>query len=133
MTQASIEPTEPAGNRLLWVGLLSGPIIYSLHFLVVYFLVETACHTDQLRGAILGWNLISFWVLIITVSAALITAVSALFAWRQWRRLFGAQLVRLELSQPLLTFLGVWLNLFFTLLIVLTGLPALFLVVCDWI
>jgi hypothetical protein len=62
------------------------------------------------------------------------TAASAVVAWRTRQRLNGRDDAgRLERSAPLMAFVGVWLNAFFTLLIVLSALPPLFLVACDWI
>jgi hypothetical protein len=131
MTQGTIEPRQQS-TRPLWFALLSGPVVYSLHFLLVYFLVEAACRADWLRFELLGLNGISVWVIVLTVIAALVTLYSGLVAWRNWRRIKQQETERLEGYAGLMSFSGVWLNGIFAGLILLTGLPALWLVVCDW-
>jgi hypothetical protein len=131
MAQETIE-SRTQSTRPLWVSLLSGPIVYSLHFLLVYFLVEAACRADWLRFELLGLNGISVWVLVLTVIAALVTLYSGWRAWRRWRESKEHEPERLEGYAGLMSFSGVWLNGIFTGLILLTGLPALWLVVCDW-
>jgi hypothetical protein len=84
MTQATAERKQP-DQRSLWFGMLTGPIVYSLHFVTVYLLVEAACRAGLLQFTMLGISGISFAVALLTV------------------------------------------------VILLTGLPAIFLVVCDWI
>jgi hypothetical protein len=113
--------------------MLSGPIIYSLHFVAVYLLVEAACRVDGLRFEVLGLDGIAFWVVVLTLVAVLVTAYSGLVAYRNWQQLGGPEDRRFEDSATLMAFAGVWLNGMFAVLILLTGLPALFLVVCDWI
>jgi hypothetical protein len=76
---------------------------------------------------------ITLWVVVLTVAAALATAYSGLIAYRNWQRMGGPEDQRLEDSARLMAFAGMWLNGLFTMLILLTGLPVLFLVLCDWI
>lgn len=128
-----VQELDRSERRWLWLGLLGGPVIYSLHFLIVYFLVEAACRANLLRFEVLGLNGISFWVALLTLAAALATAYTAWAAYRTWQRLRGADKVRLEGTPALLALSGLWLSGGFTLLILLTGLPALVLTVCDWI
>ena len=40
--------------RTLWLGLLTGPVVYALYFIVGYLLVEMACQTGALQTAIGG-------------------------------------------------------------------------------
>jgi hypothetical protein len=67
-------------NRWLWFGLASGPIVYSLYFIIGYFLAEAACVADLLRYRIFGLEAISFWITVLTVSAAAITLFSTVIA-----------------------------------------------------
>ncbi len=128
------EPISPRDQRLAWYCFLSGAIIYSVYFIIVYLVTEWACALGRLDVQVGRLNGVSLFVLVATVIAAAGTATGAVVAWRTWRRLHtdGAH-VRVERSVPLLAYAGIWLNAFFTLITVLTALPGLFLVACDWI
>lgn len=121
----------------LWFGLVGGPIIYSVYFLAVYWLAEAACMADLLRYRLLGLEAISFWVLLLTLVAAALTGYGTWLAHHIWRATRnpveqgGGQEQRSY--QPFMAFIGLWLSGLFTVVILLTGLPALFLVLCDWI
>lgn len=120
-------------NWSLWYGLVGGPIVYSLHFLAVYLLAEAACKADLLRYRIWGLEAISFWVVVLTVVAAAITGYGAFLAYRNWRRTRENEAQGLPSYPSFMAFTGLWLSGLFTVTILLTGLPALFLVLCDWI
>lgn len=121
----------------LWFGLAGGPIIYSVYFLAVYFLGEAACMADLLRYRLLGLEAITFWVLLLTLVAAALTGYGTWLAYHHWRATrnpVGQEAGREQRSyQPFMAFIGLWLSGLFTVVILLTGLPALFLVLCDWI
>jgi hypothetical protein len=117
----------------LWYGLLGGPVIYSLHFLAVYWIAEVACQADLLRYQVWGVEAISFWVLLLTVVGAALTGYGALLAYGNWRRTRDNEAQNLPSYPPFMAFIGLWLSAGFTVTILLTGLPALFLVLCDWI
>lgn len=136
MTQTAKQREPKEGWPSLWLGVLTGPIVYSLHFVAVYLLVETACKARLLEYTLFGLNGISFWVLVVTVVAALISAYSTFTSYREWRRTQrnGEQdAERNEAYQQLMASVGLGFSGFFTIVILLTGLPALFLVVCDWV
>ncbi|RIK40437.1 MAG: hypothetical protein DCC55_15030 [Chloroflexi bacterium] len=119
---------------MLLVGVLTGPVVYSLHFLLVYLLVEAACKAGLLEFTLLGFDGISIAVAVLTLIAVGITGYSAYAAYRSWRRTRPAEDEnRHEEYAPLLALVSLWLNGFFTVVILLTGLPAIFLVLCDWV
>lgn len=139
MTDATVENAPHADrqrlNRSLWFGLLSGPIVYSLYFVIGYFFAEATCRADLLRYTVWGLEAISFWIIVLTVVAAAITGYSTVVAIRNWRRTRADdESPRPERSYvPFMAFVGAWLSGIFTLHILLSGVPVLFLVVCDWI
>ncbi len=122
-------------NRWLWFVLASGPIVYSLYFLIGYLLAEASCVAGTLRYRLLGLEAISFWIILLTVVAAAITAYSTVVALRHWQQAeHGATATTAEHGYPpFMAFVGAWLNGLFTLFILLSGVPAYFLVLCDWI
>lgn len=122
-------------DRLLWLGLLAGPVVYSLYFVAGYLFAEATCTADLLRFRVLGLEAVSFWIVMVTLAAAAITGISTAISLRYWRRTrLESESDRAERSYPpFMAFVGAWLGGFFTLLILLTGVPALFLVICDWV
>jgi hypothetical protein len=128
-------PTIRRRNWWLWFGLASGPITYSVYFLIGYFFAEAACQADLLRYRIWGLEAVSFWIIVLTLLAASITGFSTVMAFRQWWPVRNDDEAReAERSYPpFMAFVGAWLSGLHTVLILLTGVPAFFLVVCDWI
>lgn len=123
-------------NRWLWFGVASGPIVYSLYFVIGYFFAEAACTADLLRYRILGLEAVSFWIIVLTLVAAAITAFSTVVAFRHWWRSRTDDMDAVPPEQsypPFMALIGAWMSGIFTLHILLTGIPALFLVLCDWI
>lgn len=133
MTDAATQRKTREGWPSLWFGVLAGPIVYSLHFVAVYLLVEAACKAGLLQFTVLGINGISFWVVLLTLVAAGFTGYSTFVAYREWRQIQPTSEGGHEGHASLMAQVGLWLSGFFTVVILLTGLPALFLVVCDWI
>lgn len=122
-------------NRRLWFGLANGPIIYSVYFIIGYFFAEATCTADLLRYRLFGLEAISFWIFVLTALCALVTGYSTMMAWRLWRQTrHNEEAADVENSYPpFLAFIGAWLSGFFTLMILLSGVPAYVLVICDWI
>lgn len=135
MTELSAHKEQQISDGALWFGLLSGPVVYSLYFLAGYLFAEATCVADLLRFRILGLEAISFWIVVLTLAAAAVTGYSAIMAYANWRHTRGdAEAARPERSYPpFMAFVGAWLSGLFTLFILMTGVPALFLTLCDWI
>nr|AGC71490.1 hypothetical protein [uncultured bacterium A1Q1_fos_1880] len=117
----------------LWFGLMGGPVVYTLYFLAVYFLGEAACLADLLRYRVLGLEAIAFWVLLLTVVAAAMIGYGAWLAYGNWQQTDDRSGDDGASYAAFMAFVGLWLSGLFTVLTVATGLPALFLVLCDWI
>ncbi len=84
--ESTFESHVQENTRILWQGLLAGPIIYALYFIAVYLLAEAACRTGLLAGTVGGLPLLSVTILIITLAAALCTLVNGLSNYRRWRQ-----------------------------------------------
>lgn len=101
--------------------LLAGPVLWSLHFLVVYLFAEAAC-TDEGRGIDAGRGPAVVWVTVVaTVVGVLACAAAALWAHRRAR--VGPDR-ELALVGALLSWLGVVSVLF-------VGVPALVVSACG--
>ena len=133
MTEATISHHQRGSLWSLWFGVLGGPVVYSVHFWLVYTLAEAACQANLLRYRVLGLEAIAFWVMVATVAAAALTGYGAWLAYGNWQQLRGQEPQAATSYRPFMAFIGLWLSVVFTIVILLTGLPALFLVLCDWI
>jgi uncharacterized membrane-anchored protein len=118
--------------RLLWLSMIGGPIVYSLHFLSSYLLVEGVCKLANPQSALLGRDGLVITILVLTVVAAAITLWMGLWTYRRWQQQHGDDGQLTEEVVPFLALVGTWLNGLSTLLILATGLPALVLLPCAW-
>ena|SRR5687767_7682311 len=124
-------------NRSPWFHLLGGPVLWSAHFLVIYAWVEFACRVRLLvlDSTVLGLTVLSWSVLILTLIAVLATLYVGWSAYRSWRCIRESRETN-ELdawaveSQRFMAFSGIFLSALFSLVILLTGLPALVLGPC---
>lgn len=119
-------------QRILWLGLLVGPVIYALYFITGYLVVEFACNTGALQRTVGGLSFAAVLVLALTLLAALITLLTGLSNVHRWRR-YTASHSDAENAVPFMLFGGVLLSIFFTSLILLTGIPVLVLQSCRWL
>jgi heme/copper-type cytochrome/quinol oxidase subunit 2 len=83
-------PHEPAvwtrSTRRFWAILLAGPVIWIVHFAVVYLAAETACTPAVAdRWPALDESSLERFVVIATIIAALGCAAAAVVAWRSMR------------------------------------------------
>ena len=125
-------------NRSPWFHFLGAPILWSVHFLVSYAWVEFACRVRLLvlDSTILGLTLLSWSVLIFTLIAVLATFYVGWSAFRSLRRWKVTQETN-ELdawgveSRRFMAFSGILLSALFSVVILLSGLPALVLRTCE--
>ncbi len=123
---------------VLWIQLLAGPILWSVHFLVSYLLVEASCHAGW-NFSILGFNGLSFIVIVLTLLAVIGTALFSLSSYRGWRSIHAERNLREQFRDgsrwfegpvDFMYLSGLLLSILFALVILLTGIPALFLQPC---
>lgn len=118
------EPPEQRSTIRLWAHLLAGPVLWSLHFGVVYFFSEAACvareHPD--RVPFVGEGVLVPIVVTSTVVLGAVLAVSTWAVWRVARRRDG--------DQAVMAWGGVLLGALFLYAILAVGLPVLGLDPC---
>jgi hypothetical protein len=117
----------------LWMGLLTGPIVYALYFIVGYLLVEMACQTGVLQTTVGGLSLYAVIVLALTLFAALVTLLTGLSNFRRWRQHAADHATDTDHASPFMVFGSLLLSILFTSLILLTGIPILVIQSCRWI
>lgn len=122
----------------LWGQLLAGPILWSIHFIVGYLLIEVSCRAGW-NFQILGMNGLSFIVVALTVLVVLGAILFGVTSYRGWRKVNAGGSLWDQLRDTsrwsddpteFLYFSGFLLSAFFALTIVMVGLPALFLHPC---
>lgn len=131
-------PGQETNPRTLWVQLLAGPILWSVHFLVSYLIVEAACQIGW-RFSILGMSGLSFIVIVLTVLAVLGAVLFAVRSYRGWRGIHGDRRLRDQFREgskwfegpvDFMYFSGLLLSVLFAIVILMVGLPALVLQPC---
>jgi|SRR5690606_30086028 hypothetical protein len=125
----SITREPPLGWGRLFIAVFGGPIAWSLHLLASYFLVALFCAT--------GWPGLGVGLAAATALAAAAAAGSGLVAWRAWREHVDGQPWDSALSDPhgratgFLLVIGMIAAGLFLLIILLAGLPPIFLSGCG--
>lgn len=79
---AELPPSSPT-SVATWAALLSGPVVWISHFMVVYLLVEAACGRAPIVD--LEPRTIAGLVLATTGGASLTCAAGAWWAWRRYQ------------------------------------------------
>lgn len=125
-------------SRSLWSGFLVGPVVWAVHFLAVYIIAEGACMGGNIIFPIIDSSIIYIYVGIITLAALAIVLWKGIVSYRLWRshpsERQGGQAVLnwyAEEKTPFMAMTGFLLSLFFSIVILLTVIPFLFLTPCG--
>lgn len=98
----------------LWIGVLTGPLVWFFHMEANFALVEWACPNHD-------------WILhVVSAVSLLLAAIAGLIAWREWRDPAG-----LSRGGQYLAVLGVMLSAGFFLVILSQEIPTWFLTPCQ--
>jgi hypothetical protein len=135
---SEVVPGQEINSRQLWIQLLAGPVLWSVHFLVSYLIVEAACQAGW-NFTLLGMSGLSFLVIVLTVLAVLGTVLFAFKSYRGWRNFHGDRRLQDQFREgggwfegpvDFMYFSGLLLSILFAIVILMVGLPALFLQPC---
>jgi hypothetical protein len=133
-----VSPGQEANTGMLWVQLLAGPVLWSVYFLLSYLLVEAFCQMGW-NFRILEMNGLSVILTALTVLAVVSASLFALKSYRAWKSLNKDHKLMDEIREasrwsegPLefVYFSGFLLSVLFTAVILVTGIPVLFLSPC---
>lgn len=120
----------------LFYGVLAGPVIWSLYFIIGYGYVEVACKTPISGLPVWIYSGAAVIVIALTVISALPIVYAAWLSYKVWRRLRNNNPPDAGTSYDpegrnrFLALLGLQTSALFTLLTVLTGTAPFFLEVC---
>jgi hypothetical protein len=134
-----ISPKRHKQWRLLWYILLSAPIIYTVYFIAAWITAEYACLGNGFTFSFGGMNGVSLVVLALTLVTLVALLAGTVLAWRAWRsrrrqeETDGAAYDDTAGTEAAMALMGLLLNLFFVVVTVMTGIPSLMLVACDWV
>ena len=117
-------------DRLLLVGLLSGPVVYTLYFLVVYSAAEVACKAGFAATEVFGLELVRVLVVVLTILATVLLVIGGLLSYRVWQRSKKSAERRQDAYSEFAAMIGVGLNAYFVVAALATGLPVLLHATC---
>lgn len=132
-------PAQKLNSLMLWGQLLAGPILWSIHFLLSYLLVEAFCQMGW-NFSLLGMNGLFFLVITFTILAVLGAALSSLRSYRSWQTLHAGRSLQehfrdgsswFEGPVDFMYFSGFLLSSLFAVTILMVGIPSLFLHPCS--
>ena len=134
-TPFAVDVSRDRRARFTLAMLVAGPVIWSVHFLLVYLVVEAGCSGDGPGLTLFDPPVPKVVTLAVTVAAAAAVLACAGWSWRRWRT-NAAEAA--DLAGGLqdrdrggtLAFAGFLLSLLSVVTILLVGLPALVLPSC---
>jgi hypothetical protein len=133
----TVPPADTTNIRYLWLAALAGPVAWSIYFMLGYSLTEFSCTLGILTSTVLGLSLISIIIIVLTLLALAGTIYAGWWAYRLWRvspeHELGESLEPASLADRprlFMVFTAIGFSAIFSLLILLTGIPALVLRPC---
>jgi hypothetical protein len=138
-TPLAVDVSRDRRARWALAMFVAGPVIWSVHFMVVYLVVEAGCSGDGPGLALFDPPVPTVVTLAATALAALACLAAARWSWRRWRSAGAAPADEAgDLAGGLadrdrggtLAFAGFLLSLLGVVTVLLVGLPALALPSC---
>ncbi|MDX1663977.1 MAG: hypothetical protein R3272_09295 [Candidatus Promineifilaceae bacterium] len=135
---------QPLSRRELTVGVLVGPVLFSVLFMIVYFVAAAACQTGILLAPLFGLPLLIWLVILLSLATLALILVRARRLYRHWRALRGAAhaperrslaagTVEEENVEQFLSLLAASLNLLFIVATISLIIALLVLEPCEWL
>lgn len=111
--------------------VLSGPVVWMLHFVLVWAVAEMGCGANYANMPILPAPAIRTIVIGATVIALIAGVVGGVASYRHWASLRGDGITDREARIRFVLQIGMALSVVFVVSVVLTALPVFFLDACD--
>ena len=135
--EAHVPLPDDQGHGLgVWLLFLAGPALWFTHFMLVYVLAEVLCRPFDGASGVTSLPLLSVFTIVTTIVFALAAAAGAVLAYRRWRGLRAeagdspGEAERASTQGEALTLAGFLLGALFSVAVVFTGAPAVFLQPC---
>jgi hypothetical protein len=133
-TPLAVDVSRDIRNRSTLAMFLAAPVIWSVHFMVVYLIVEAGCTGEGPGLALFDPPVPTVVTLVATAVAAVGCLVAAAWSYRRWRagRLEPADGPGLEPPDRggTLAFAGFLMSLLGFMIVLFVGLPALVMPAC---
>jgi hypothetical protein len=133
-TPAAVPLSNSGRARSAIALFLSGPVIWSIHFLVVYLVVEAGCTGSGQGLDVFAPPVPSTVTIVATVVAAIACLAAAAMSYRRWRSDRQEREARTNLAPAegvaTLAFVGFLLAVLGFVTVLFVGLPVLFLPAC---
>jgi hypothetical protein len=121
---------EGRGSALLWIGVLAGPVAWSIEMIVGYGVEEIACSSGTVGEEIEGVGVEPIVVLLTLVLGA-VTAAAGLLAFGCLRRLRSSGEAARGGRAEWMAIVGIATSAIFLIMIVVNLLSVVFLGVCE--
>jgi hypothetical protein len=124
-------------NPWLNFGMIGAPIIWSVHFLIVWLLVEFGCAVGLANTHWFGVNAVHATVLLATVAAAGLIVFSGIIAYRRYQRLQSlssdeqSRFQREVERARFMAVVGMAFSVLFLVVVIYVALPAFVLPPCN--
>jgi hypothetical protein len=116
----------------LGYSILAGPILWAIHFIVVYLFAEFGCRANFNNLVYFSPDSIRIVVLIATLIALIGVGVGEVIAYRSWMTAqSGSEESPQRMQFQFLTMMGILLSALFMLGIFTTAVPTFFIDVCS--
>ena len=137
-TPFAVDVSADRRDRIAWVAFLAGPVLWFMHFVVVYLVAEAGCTGDGPGLELLDPPVPETVTLLATAVAVPACLAVAFWSHRRWRAATGdarpAGLPDLAAGdgsgRGTLAFAGMLLSVLSAIAVLAVGLPALFLPSC---
>jgi hypothetical protein len=119
----------------LGYSVLAGPIIWFVHFIIVYVAGEFGCRINFTNQLIVSLTTIQLIVGIVTIVSVIGVGIGGMMAYRQWQSAENQQndVPSPEMLVHFLAMMAMLLSALFLFAIVMTAVPTIFLSTCDWV
>jgi hypothetical protein len=137
-TPYPVDISRDRGDRIVWVAFIGGPVVWFVHFMVVYLVAEAGCTGDGTGLDALDPPVPVVVTLAATALAALACGALARWSYRRWRAGADRTGAAADLTGDVddgdgrgsLAFAGMLLSVLSLVTILFVGLPAAFLPAC---
>lgn len=133
-TPVAVDVSSDRRARVTVLVFLAGPLIWSVHFMLVYVVTEAGCTGDGPGLVLFDPPVPTVVTLVATAVAAIACLATAAWGYRRWRAGRGARSDGTGLEPPdlggSLAFAGFLMSLLGLVSVLFVGLPALVLPAC---
>ena len=125
---------ETANPLRAWFGMVGAPIIWFVHFVIVWALGEFGCGAGLADDTVLTDGSLKLFVLVATVIGLIGTFASTFVAYQIWQQYRQAAPQSGDTAlgrQRFMALTGMALGILFTIVVILDALPVLFVSTCG--